>query len=400
MFKVKTLWLAGVMLALAACTPAGQTSSGSGAGTNSDTDPDNYSEYEDGDLPLLGEPEVATRITEVASGFAFITDMQFAPDGRLFVAEKGGGVRVVNRNGELQEEPVIQIDVNGEGERGLLGIAIDPDFQRNRYIWVYYIADDPDIGETRHRVGRFEERRGKGSNFEMAWDIRDVFLDSTILYGGGLRFGPDGMLYVSPGSGNNIIVVNEDDEPHGKIHRFVPEVPLGIPEDNPDPESSIYARGFRNTFRITFHPETGVLYGAENGPDCDDEINRILPGGHYGWRVDGLCEDLNPPPEYGIDTNSQFVKPVLHFTPTSSPTGLMFYDGDVFPEWQGNLIWCAYNYGDIYYARMREDGYTVYGAARIGTEGHNCTTTIIMGPDGYIYFADIATVLRVERAGE
>lgn len=357
-----------------------------------------YDDVEDGELPLLGEPEIITQVTQYVGGIAFITDMVFAPDGRLFIAEKAGGVRVVSADGELQEAPVITFEVDAQGERGLLGLAIDPTFEDTGYIWAYFTYDQPDSDEPLHRIVRFEERRGEGSNVEVAFDAREVFLDSTILYGGALEFGPDGMLYFDIGSGNNIFVVNDMEQPHGKVHRATPTIPLGVPDDNPIPGSTIFATGFRNNFKIAFHPVTGEGYATMNGPDCDDEINRVLAGGHYGWRIDGLCEDNNLPPSYAIDTSNEFVAPVLYFTPTVSPTGIMFYTGEQFPEWQNDMFFCNYKGGLINRVKLGENGVDVIGAEVIGGGGNNCTTTILDGPDGNIYFSDISTVNIISRA--
>lgn len=401
----RTLVIAALMATLtatllAACTndggPSAATPTSAAQGV---PDTEDYTEYQDGDLPLLGEPTIRTTTDTYTTGLAFVTDMAWAPDGRLFVTEKGGSLRVISQNGELDPDPVIKLNTDGAGERGLLGIALDPDFTRNHYIWLYHIANpDETSDEPRHQVVRITERNGNGRDLQVAWELRVVFLENTILYGGGLRFGPDGMLYISPGSGNNILVAKEPDELHGKILRYQPGIPLTVPPDNPQPDSPIYASGLRNTFKIAFNPETGVLYGSENGPNCDDEINRLLPGGHYGLRIDGLCENNNPPPDYAIDTSATYVKPVLSITPTVSPTGMMFYDGSIFPEWQGYLFFCSYNDGKINYLRLKDDGFTIEDAGHVAGGGHNCTTSISTGPDGAIYFSDIASILRIDRA--
>ncbi len=398
-------------MAIAGCTTtAGVTSDAdsnpSAVGEESSSEPQqagdddadiDYDDVEDGERPLLGEADVITEVTEYVGGLAFITDMVFAPDGRLFIAEKSGSVRVVSAEGELQAEPVITFETDAQGERGLLGIAIDPNFEENGFIWAYHTYDQPDSEEPLHQIVRFRERRGQGSDSEVAFEAREVFLESTILYGGAFSFGPDGMLYFDPGSGNNIFTVRDPEQPHGKIHRFTPTIPAGIPEDNPDPTSSVYATGFRNNFKLAFHPETSIPYATMNGPNCDDEINRILPGGHYGWRIDGLCENNNLPPEYTSDLSGEFVAPVMSFTPTVSPTGIMFYTGDEFPEWQNHMFFCMYNLGSINRVELAEDGVGIIGAEVIGSGNKSCTTTILDGPDGQIYFADISTVNILSR---
>jgi len=347
------------------------------------------------DLPLLQEKVIPYAVKPYALGIGFPTRMAWAPDGRLFVAEKNGAVRVVSKDGVLQPEPVIVLPTNFEGEQGLLGLAIDPDFENNHYIWAYHTWSDHIEEHVVHRVVRFVEKDGIGSDIQVAWTIIDAFDESTILNGGEIGFGPDGMLYVSPGSENNILTVDNRDRPQGKIHRMTPTIPAKPAPDNPDPNSTNWAFGFRNPFGFTFHPETGIMYATENGPDCDDEINRVLPGRDYGWRTDGLCEDNALPPDYP----SRFEPPLIYFTPTVAPTGIMFYTGDVFPEWKNDLFFCAYNLGRMYHIKLLEDGIHVKGAGTIDTGYPRCAVAITTGPDGNIYFSDIDGIYRVIRQG-
>jgi glucose/arabinose dehydrogenase len=348
--------------------------------------------------PLLQEPKVPVAVELYVAGLDFPTRMVWAPDGRLFVAEKNGAVRVVSPDGVLQPEPVLELPTNVEGEQGLLGIALDPDFEENHYIWAYHTWGDPNQERDRpwHRLVRFVEQDGQGTDVRVAWEVEDAFPESTILNGGDIKFGPDGLLYLSPGSHNNILSTVDRSAPQGKILRMLPTVPVQPPPDNPDPESFIWAYGFRNTYAFTFHPVTGEMYGTENGPDCDDEINRILPGLDYGWRIDGLCEDNQLP----VDYPSRFEPPVLYFTPPISPTGIMFYTGDVFPEWQNYMFYCAYNLGRMYFVNLGEDGVAVIGGGSVELGYPRCAVDITTGPDGNIYFSDLTAIYRVIRAGE
>ncbi|HEC23244.1 MAG TPA: hypothetical protein ENI95_10045 [Chloroflexi bacterium] len=349
-------------------------------------------------LPLLQQPTVPYEIELYVAGINFPTRMAWAPDGRLFVTEKGGAVRVISADGVLQPDPVIELPTNAEGEQGLLGIAIDPNFEENHYIWVYHTWSDPNHERERpwHRVVRFVEQDGVGSDPRVAWEMEDAFPESTILNGGEVKFGPDGMLYVSPGSTNNILSVVDRNAPQGKIHRMTPTIPAQPAPDNPNPDSTIWAYGFRNTYAFAFHPETGIMYGTENGPDCDDEINRILPGLDYGWRQDGLCEDNNLPPDYP----ERFEPPVLYYTPPISPTGIMFYTGDVFPEWRNYMFFCAYNLGRMYYVDLADDGISIETSGSVNTGYARCAVHISTGPDGNIYFTDLNAIYRVVRTGE
>jgi len=348
-------------------------------------------------LPLLQQPVVPYQVELYAGGINFPVKMAWAPDGRLFVTEKAGSVRVISADGKLQADPVIQIPTNAEGEQGLLGLAIDPDFENNHYIWAYHTWSDPNQEESTpiHRVVRFVEQNGVGSDLQVAWSIPDAFAESTILNGGEIGFGKDGMLYVSPGSQNNILLVVNRDRPYGKILRMTPTIPAEPAPDNPDPSSMIWAYGLRNAFGFTFQPETGIMYSTDNGPDCDDEINRILPGLDYGWRIDGLCEDQHLPADYP----SRFEPPIVSFTPTISPTGIMFYEGDVFPEWKGDLFYCAYNLGRMYHITLEDNGIDIKGAGTVDTGFPRCAVAITTGPDGFIYFSDINGIYRVVRVG-
>jgi glucose/arabinose dehydrogenase len=384
--------LAAILL-FTACSGSTQTAAPSGGGTGGDAAP-----TPGGEMPLLQEPTVAYVVEPYALGIVFPTRMAWAPDGRLFVTEKSGAVRVISAKGELQADPVIELPTNQEGEQGLLGIAIDPNYEENHYIWVYHTWSDPEGEYDRpmHRVVRFEERNGKGKNPEVAWMMEDAFPESTILNGGEIGFGPDGMLYVSPGSSNNILSTNDPESPQGKMHRMTPTVPAEPAPDNPIPDSTIWAYGLRNSYAFTFHPVTGEMYSTENGPDCDDEINRILPGKHYGWRIDGLCEDTALPPEYP----EVYEPPIVAFTPTTSPTGIMFYTGDVFEKWENNMFWCAYNLGRMYYIKLEEDGVGIVGAGTVETAPARCAVAITTGPDGYIYFSDLHGIFRVLPPGD
>jgi glucose/arabinose dehydrogenase len=234
-----------------------------------------------------------------------------------------------------------------------------------------------------------------GEDPQVAFEAAIEFVDSTILNGGNLHFGPDGMLYISVGTTNNIYVANEVDSPQGKIHRVIPTVPVGIPPDNPDPQSTIFARGFRNSFDFTFSPLTGLLYATENGPDCDDELNLVRAGGHYGWREEGLCEDGTLGNDYA------YQRPLVAWTPPISPTGVTFYSGDAFPEWKNQLFLCAYNLGRMVSFKLDESGQRVLGGdLRYELGRARCATDILAGPDGYLYFMDINALYRLVPSSE
>jgi len=340
--------------------------------------------------PIEEIPQAIFGVQTFATGAGFPTAMDFAPDGRLFIAEKNGAVRYITAEGQISAPVLALTNIDTRGERGLLGFTLDPDFAENGYFWVFYTRGDAPI----NRVSRFTLKDDQAEDEQISFEFNIAFETSTILNGGGLHFGLDGMLYIAAGSTNNVYASNEPESPQGKIHRVDPTTfPAQPPPDNPNPASTIYARGLRNVFDFTFNPANGWLYATENGGDCDDEIDLIVPNGDYGWHTDGLCEDNNLPPDYPYD------KPLLYFTPTIGPTGIMFYDGEVFPEWKGNLFYCSWHGGKMIRLELADDGYHLKKSERIETGVDKaCRIDLTQGPDGYIYYADITNIYRLVRA--
>ena len=223
--------------------------------------------------------------TPVASGMTNPTAMAFAPDGRLFVAQQGGALRVI-KNGSLVATPFMTLTVDQSGERGLLGVAFDPDFPINQYVYVYYTATSPAV---HNRVSRFT------ANGDVVVPGSEVVLlnlpnlSATNHNGGAIHFGPDGKLYVAVGE--NAVSSNSQSlaNPLGKLLRINRDG--SIPTDNPFYGStsginrSIWARGLRNPFTFAFQSSTGRLFINDVGQSTWEEINDGVAGSNYGWPV-------------------------------------------------------------------------------------------------------------------
>ncbi|MCK9351697.1 MAG: PQQ-dependent sugar dehydrogenase [Candidatus Pacebacteria bacterium] len=262
----------------------------------------------------------------IAGGLMLPTSMAFSPDGRIFIAEKNGIIRAV-KNGALLPNPVITLtDVNTYGDRGLIGIAADPNFIDNGYLYLSYtfenspganfsgsktarivrvtvIGDEASESSKKILVGSVGGTAGSPScdNFAVTSDC--IPSDSSSHSAGGLRFGPDGKLYASLGEGASFDYVDVRalrsqnlDSLGGKILRI--NADGTAPSDNPfyngDPNSNrskVYAYGMRNTFRFNFRPSDGALFAGDVGWSTWEEINRILPGKNYGWP----CKEGNAP---------------------------------------------------------------------------------------------------------
>jgi glucose/arabinose dehydrogenase len=309
--------------------------------------------------------------------------MAFDPGGRLFYTEKDGKVRLF-ANGTLQPNPVITYNVSTCSERGLLGISIDPNFNSNHYIYVYY-TQGPGCGSTQNKVARFVENNGVGSN---SVDIFSSPQDAGNHDGGNIHFGPDSKLYISIGDNANAANAQDVTVKNGKLHRINPDG--SMPTDNPrfnQPGAlpSLYAIGLRNSFDFTFDPVVrGRIFDSENGPGCDDEMNRIEAGFNYGWHAGYDCDDDNDQPDPAINTI-----PPLWYSPGGKccpvPTGITVYTGDQIPQWKNELFMSLYNRGLMHFPLNADR--TVVTASNLVQDVHS-TMDIETGPDGALYYMD------------
>ncbi len=315
--------------------------------------------------------------------------MAFDPQGRLFYTEKDTGNVRLFANGALQADPVITFQVNNFNERGLLGIAIDPNFSQNHYIYVYYTCRlGGDCVSTENRVARFVESNGVGSNPTTIFSSPATSAAGQH-NGGNIHFGPDGKLYISIGENGNPANSQDVSVKYGKIHRINPDGTM--PTDNPNfnrPGAipSLYAMGVRNSFDFTFDPVApGRIFASENGPGCDDEMNRIEAGYNYGWRPDYPCDDTGPG---GPDPQYNTIPPLW----TSSrqcciaPTGITVYTGDQIPQWHNALFMAAYLGPALYHFYLNDDR-TQLTAVNI-VEGVSANMDIETGPDGALWYIE------------
>ena len=237
------------------------------------------------------------------SGLSNPTAMEIAPDGRIFVCQQGGALRVV-KNGVLLATPFLTLNVDSAGERGLLGIAFDPNFASNRFIYVYYTVPST----PRHnRVSRFTANGDvvvPGS--ELILLELDNLSSATNHNGGAIHFGPDGKLYIAVGENATISNAQTLSNMLGKVLRINSDG--SIPADNPffnqatGKNRSIWALGLRNPFTFAFQPGTGRLFINDVGASSWEEINDGIAGSNYGW-----------PTTEGVTTNPAFRSPIFAY---------------------------------------------------------------------------------------
>ncbi|MCA1671039.1 MAG: PQQ-dependent sugar dehydrogenase, partial [Actinobacteria bacterium] len=322
-------------------------------------------------------------VTEYATGFTRPYAMEFAPDGRLFVSQQGGKMRVV-KNGALLTEPFMTLTVNSSGDRGLIGFAFDPNFATNQFIYVYYTATTPTI---HNRVSRFTANGDivvPGSELVLL-DIDD--LGTALIHNGGaVHFGPDGKLYITTGENATPTNAQSMSTLLGKVIRINPDG--SIPTDNPfyatasGKYRAIWALGLRNPFTAAFQPGSSSYFINDVGAKSWEEIDAGVPGANYGW-----------PETEGYTVDPRYQSPVFaysHGPPLISETNGCAIAGGTFynppnpqfpPEYLGSYFFADNCSGWI--RRLDTTGGNAVTGFATGIEG---PIDLRVGPDGALYY--------------
>ncbi len=242
--------------------------------------------------PTRTQPAGISRNENWVTGLTSATAFAQAPDGRIFVTQQGGALRVI-KNGVLQSTPFVTLTVDPNGERGLLGVAFHPEFASNRHIYVYYTTTE---GGTHNRISRFTASAANPDVAQAGSELKMIDLPAlsgaTNHNGGALHFGADGKLYVGVGDNANSATAPDLSNPFGKMLRF--DAPGdatdgSIPTDNPHYATqtglarAIWARGLRNPFTFAVQPGTGRIHINDVGQSTWEEINLGAAGADYGW---------------------------------------------------------------------------------------------------------------------
>ena len=292
--------------------------------------------------------------------------LAFAPDGRLFIGERPGRVRIV-QNGQLVNEPALVLDdVFDQGEAGLLGVALHPDFAQNRLVYLAYTAR-AGSGAV-NRLVRYREVNGRlGERAVLVDNIRAA----PIHDGARLRFGPDGLLYMSMGDAADTSTAQDLGSFNGKILRFTDDgrTPSGNPFSSP-----VWSYGHRNPQGFDWSP-TGDMWASEHGPTGNDEINLIGAGANYGW-----------PLITGGATRAGMVTPVLFFSPAIAPSGASFYRNGPIAAFRGNLFVAALAGMGLLRVRFDPADPRRVLAHELLLQGvYGRIRDVVFGPDGALY---------------
>lgn len=296
--------------------------------------------------------------------------LAFAPDGRLFITERPGRVRIAQSGSVLQQPAFTFGDVRADNESGVMGIALHPNFAQNHLVYVSYTATRSD-GAAVNRLVRFRET---DNTLGEAAVLLDNIPAAAVHDGSRLRFGPDGKLYMTMGDAAVTNHAQTLSSLAGKILRLNDDGTT--PSDNPY-GSPVWSWGHRNPQGLDWNPITGEMWATEHGSTGNDELNRIERGANYGWPV-----------IQGLQTRPDMVTPVLFFNPAIAPSGLSFYRSTRISQFRNNIFFTALRGMHIHRVVLDPDNSTVIAATERLFEGRfGRIRDVITGPDGALYFS-------------
>lgn len=389
------------------------------------------------DAPAPAQPSSGFRVETITGELTGPWSLAFLPDGHFLVTERPGTMRTISPEGEVSEPIAGVPPVKRVAAEGLHEVVLDPDFQNNRYIYFTYFA--PPRGEEGREwpithfyedvwTKTLAERRAMDLGTERISRARlsddlSRLEDLEVLIESGterrLVFAPDGTLFGTGADGFRFY--NSDlDGPEGYDFLAEPNITRNftgrvvrinkdgsIPADNPwlghalvSPET--YAHGLKDPEGVAIHPQTGALWLIDHGPQGGDEVNIIKPGADYGWpnysygvqydarQLDG---EVNVPVGTGLTSGPGVEEPVYYWVPSIAPSGMAFYTGELFPQWQGDLFIGAMAGRAL--VRLVLDGERVVAEERLLQDLDQRIREVKQGPEGALYIFAGDSLMRL-----
>jgi glucose/arabinose dehydrogenase len=339
--------------------------------------------------PSPGNPPPAdgnVTLEAVRTGLEYPVALAFASDGRVLYAERHTGrIQILRTDTPDPTTFYTLTGTNSAGERGLLGLALDPGFPATPFVYAYQTYNDAANASIYNRIVRI---RASG----------DVGVSHTVLLrlpppqgaanhnGGVIAFGPDGKLYAVVGEQAQPNHSQDRLSPLGKVLRMNPDG--SAPADNPhfgdaNWHQLVYTHGHRNMFGLAFHPASGQAYVTENGPSDNDEINCLIPGGNYGW-----------PNVRGVANNPSYIDPIRAYSGIIVPTNAAFYTASVPAAARNHFVFGTYSTNELRALALDSNGSRVVSESVLAT-APGSIIDVEMGRDGYLWVTTPTAIYRL-----
>jgi glucose/arabinose dehydrogenase len=320
----------------------------------------------------LPDAEIKTRV--LSTGLSNVWEMVYGPDQQIWITERSGKISRINPQTGVVSLVYNIPDVVSNGEGGLLGMALHPQFDTNPWVYVVYNYGSP----YKEKVVRFTYSAG---TLGAPLIILDQIPAASIHNGSRLLITSDQKLLITTGDASTAANAQSPGSLSGKVLRVNPDG--SVPADNPVAGNRLWSLGHRNPQGLV--EANGRIYASEHGPSNDDEINIIQKARNYGWpNVEGYC---NETAEKTFCTANDVVEPIAAWTPTIATAGLTYYNSDYIPQWKNSLLLVTLKASKFIQLKLNSSGDQITGTKDYFVNEFGRLRAICQSPDGKVYIA-------------